>query len=104
MKIDIGGFALCYFYLSNVVLCNESQQSHNTLKTISQKTKSIMTSPRSACTGRTGKINIYFQEFYCNTTDHCFYRICVVAMHTVNFLEITLVLQLTRNDVKIGPC
>jgi len=31
------------------------------------------------------------------------HTICDVAIHTVNSLEITLILQPDRNDVKIGP-
>jgi len=43
-----------------------------------------------------------FQRVNCNSTDHSFYAICSVAIHTLNSLEITLILQPARSDVKIG--
>jgi len=44
----------------------------------------------------------HFQGVYCNTTDHCFYTIWF-AIHTINSLEITLILRPPRSDVKVGP-
>jgi len=49
------------------------------------------------------KINVILEGVNYKTADHCFSTICVVAIHTVNFLEITLILQPAFSDVKIGP-
>jgi len=46
---------------------------------------------------------IVFAELLFNTTVHCFHTICGVAMHTVNSLEITFILQMASSDIKISP-
>jgi len=46
---------------------------------------------------------VYFQGVCCNTVDHYFHTTCGVAIHTVNFLKITLILQPARSDDNIVP-
>jgi len=49
-------------------------------------------------------LHISYKILHCNATNHdCFYTICGVVIHAVNFLEITLILLPARSDVKIGP-